>query len=78
MRNRIWINLGFFAVLGVVMTVWAFTSIIKLDIIERPYRINAEFVSSPAWCAASTWPISACGSAGSTTWRWPPGRSWWR
>ncbi|GAA3445908.1 MCE family protein [Planomonospora venezuelensis] len=47
MRNRIWINLGFFAVLGVVMTVWAFTSIIKLDIIERPYRINAEFVSSP-------------------------------
>ncbi|MBG0829643.1 MCE family protein [Planomonospora sp. ID67723] len=47
MRSRIWINLGFFAVLGVVMTVWAFTSIIKLDIIERPYRINAEFVSSP-------------------------------
>ncbi|WP_068922802.1 MCE family protein [Planobispora rosea] len=47
MRNRIWINLGFFAILGVVMTVWAFTSIIKLDIIERPYRINAEFVSSP-------------------------------
>ncbi|WP_433255911.1 MCE family protein [Streptosporangium sp. CA-135522] len=47
MRNRIWINLGFFVVLGVVMTVWAFTSIIKLDFIERPYRINAEFLSSP-------------------------------
>ncbi|MGV9774268.1 MCE family protein [Streptosporangium sp. NPDC003464] len=47
MRNRIWINLGFFVVLGVVMTVWAFTSIIKLDVIERPYRINAEFLSSP-------------------------------
>ncbi|GAA0824151.1 MCE family protein [Streptosporangium amethystogenes subsp. fukuiense] len=47
MRNRIWINLGFFVVLGVVMTVWAFTTIIKLDLVERPYRINAEFLSSP-------------------------------
>ncbi|MFF5204435.1 MCE family protein [Streptosporangium sp. NPDC000396] len=47
MKNRVWINLGFFAVLGVVMTVWAFTSVIKLDLIERPYRINAEFLSSP-------------------------------
>ncbi|MER5426189.1 MlaD family protein, partial [Streptosporangium roseum] len=47
MRNRIRINLGFFVVLGVVMTVWAFTSIIKLDIVERPYRISAEFLSSP-------------------------------
>ncbi|MGW0588761.1 MCE family protein [Streptosporangium sp. NPDC002607] len=47
MRNRIWINLGFFAALGVVMTVWAFTTIIKLDLVERPYRINAEFLSSP-------------------------------
>ncbi|WP_030919079.1 MCE family protein [Streptosporangium amethystogenes] len=47
MKNRIWINLGFFAALGVVMTVWAFTTIIKLDFVERPYRINAEFLSSP-------------------------------
>ncbi|MFC4060009.1 MCE family protein [Planomonospora corallina] len=47
MRNRVWINLGFFAVLGVVMTVWAFTSVIRLDVIERPYRINVEFASSP-------------------------------
>ncbi|GAA2847706.1 MCE family protein [Streptosporangium fragile] len=47
MKNRIWINLGFFAALGVVMTVWAFTTIIKLDVVERPYRINAEFLSSP-------------------------------
>lgn len=47
MKNRIWINLGFFVVLGVVMTIWAFTTIIKLDVIERPYRINAEFLSSP-------------------------------
>ncbi|GGK48887.1 hypothetical protein Ppa06_05530 [Planomonospora parontospora subsp. parontospora] len=47
MRNRVLVNLGFFAVLGVVMTVWAFTSVIRLDVIERPYRINAEFASSP-------------------------------
>ncbi|WP_084956410.1 MCE family protein [Thermoactinospora rubra] len=47
MRNRIFVNLGFFALLGVVMTVWAFTTIIKLDAIERPYRVDAEFASSP-------------------------------
>ncbi|MFI6732007.1 MCE family protein [Nonomuraea sp. NPDC050451] len=47
MRNRIYLNLGFFAVLGVVMTVWAFSTIIRLDAIERPYRVSAEFVSSP-------------------------------
>ncbi|MEU7854954.1 MlaD family protein [Nonomuraea sp. NPDC049141] len=48
MRNRrIYLNLGFFAVLGVVMTVWAFSTIIKLDAITKPYRVSAEFVSSP-------------------------------
>ncbi|MGV9305049.1 MCE family protein [Nonomuraea sp. NPDC003727] len=47
MRPRIYLNLGFFALLGVVMTVWAFSTIIKLDVITQPYRITAEFVSSP-------------------------------
>ncbi|MGN9839302.1 MCE family protein [Nonomuraea sp. H19] len=47
MRNRIYLNLGFFVALGIVMTVWAFSTIIKLDAIERPYRVSAEFVSSP-------------------------------
>ncbi|MDX3105569.1 MlaD family protein [Nonomuraea angiospora] len=47
MNNRIYLNLGVFAVLGVVMTVWAFSTIIRLDAIERPYRVSAEFVSSP-------------------------------
>ncbi|MGW0802787.1 MCE family protein [Nonomuraea sp. NPDC002799] len=47
MRNRIPLNLGFFAVLGIAMTIWAFSTIIKLDVIERPYRVSAEFVSSP-------------------------------
>ncbi|MFD1539888.1 MlaD family protein [Nonomuraea guangzhouensis] len=48
MRNRrIYLNLGFFAALGIVMTIWAFTTIIKLDAITKPYRVSAEFVSSP-------------------------------
>ncbi|MEV2265889.1 MCE family protein [Nonomuraea africana] len=47
MRPRIYLNLAFFALLGVVMTVWAFTTIIKLDVITQPYRVSAEFASSP-------------------------------
>ncbi|MEU7833013.1 MCE family protein [Nonomuraea sp. NPDC049129] len=48
MRNRrIYLNLGFFVVLGIVMTIWAFSTIIKLDAITQPYRVSAEFVSSP-------------------------------
>ncbi|UBU17058.1 MlaD family protein [Nonomuraea gerenzanensis] len=47
MRSRIYVNLGFFVLLGIVMTVWAFSTIIRLDAIERPYRVSAEFVSSP-------------------------------
>ncbi|WP_214411127.1 MCE family protein [Sphaerisporangium fuscum] len=47
MRPRIVVNLVFFAVLGVVMTVWAFSGLIELDAITRPYRVDAEFASSP-------------------------------
>ncbi|MEV0993973.1 MCE family protein [Nonomuraea sp. NPDC050202] len=47
MRSRIYVNLGFFVLLGIVMTIWAFSTIIRLDAIERPYRVSAEFVSSP-------------------------------
>ncbi|YCK40306.1 MlaD family protein [Actinomadura sp. ATCC 39365] len=47
MRNRVHLNLGFFVLLGVVMTIWAFSTIIRLDVIERPYRVSAEFASSP-------------------------------
>ncbi|MFG1702007.1 MCE family protein [Nonomuraea sp. M3C6] len=47
MKHRIYLNLGFFVALGVVMTIWAFSTIIRLDAIERPYRVSAEFVSSP-------------------------------
>lgn len=47
MKNRIYLNLGFFVALGVVMTIWAFTTIIKLDAVTQPYRVTAEFESSP-------------------------------
>ncbi|MEV4469416.1 MCE family protein [Nonomuraea salmonea] len=47
MKNRVALNLGFFVALGIVMTVWAFTTIIRLDAVERPYRVSAEFASSP-------------------------------
>ncbi|MEU7891268.1 MCE family protein [Nonomuraea sp. NPDC049152] len=47
MRPRIYLNLVFFALLGVAMTIWAFSTIIKLDAITQPYRVSAEFVSSP-------------------------------
>ncbi|NUR90646.1 MAG: MCE family protein [Nonomuraea sp.] len=47
MRNRVYVNLGFFVLLGVAMTVWAFSTIIRLDVVERPYRVSAEFASSP-------------------------------
>ncbi|MCT9930494.1 MCE family protein [Planotetraspora sp. A-T 1434] len=47
MKPRIAVNLAFFALLGVVMTVWAFTSVIELDALTRPYRVSAEFTSSP-------------------------------
>ncbi|RVX39664.1 phospholipid/cholesterol/gamma-HCH transport system substrate-binding protein [Nonomuraea polychroma] len=47
MKNRIYLNLGFFVALGIVMTIWAFSTIIRLDAIERPYRVSAEFMSSP-------------------------------
>lgn len=47
MKHRIYLNLGFFVALGVVMTIWAFTTIIKLDAVTQPYRVTAEFESSP-------------------------------
>ncbi|MEW2356691.1 MCE family protein [Spirillospora sp. NPDC029432] len=47
MTRRVFINLVTFAVLGVVMAVWALTSIIRFDFIDRPYHITVEFQSSP-------------------------------
>jgi phospholipid/cholesterol/gamma-HCH transport system substrate-binding protein len=45
--RRILINLVAFAVLGGVLVTWAFRNVVKFDFIERPYRLTAEFASSP-------------------------------
>ncbi|WP_067810944.1 MCE family protein [Actinomadura kijaniata] len=47
MTRRLTINLGVFAALAVLMTVWAFTSVVRFDFIDRPYRVTVEFESSP-------------------------------
>ena len=45
--RRVWINLGAFLVLFFVLATWAVRNVVSLDQIERPYRIDAEFESSP-------------------------------
>jgi phospholipid/cholesterol/gamma-HCH transport system substrate-binding protein len=47
MNRRILINLAVFAAIGVTMVVWAFRNVVTFDFIQRPYRITAEFASSP-------------------------------
>ncbi|OLT11995.1 hypothetical protein BJF79_04165 [Actinomadura sp. CNU-125] len=46
-QPRIVINLVFFAVLGVVLAVWAVSSIITIDALERPYHVTVQFQTSP-------------------------------
>ncbi|MQY06655.1 MCE family protein [Actinomadura macrotermitis] len=47
MNRRLTINLGVFAALAVIMTIWAFNSVVRFDFIDRPYNITVEFQSSP-------------------------------
>jgi phospholipid/cholesterol/gamma-HCH transport system substrate-binding protein len=47
MTKRILVNLVVFGLLGVVMTVWALRNVITLQALSQPYRIQAEFESSP-------------------------------
>ncbi|ACY99354.1 MULTISPECIES: MCE family protein [Thermomonospora] len=47
MNSRILINVAAFAALGVVLVVWAFSSVVRFDFIERPYQITVVFESSP-------------------------------
>ncbi|GAB3656454.1 hypothetical protein GCM10027589_16030 [Actinocorallia lasiicapitis] len=47
MRSRILLNLAAFATLGVVLIIWALTSIVTVDALRRPYTVTAEFDSSP-------------------------------
>ncbi|MBE1533127.1 MCE family protein [Actinomadura algeriensis] len=46
-QPRIVINLVFFAGLGVVLAIWAVSSIISIDALERPYRVTVQFATSP-------------------------------
>ncbi|WP_165966414.1 MCE family protein [Actinomadura sp. 7K507] len=47
MNSRIVTNLIFFAALGVLLSIWAVTSIITVDALRRPVTVTAEFASSP-------------------------------
>ncbi|RAY16240.1 MCE family protein [Actinomadura craniellae] len=47
MKPRIVLNLVAFAVLGAVMMVWALSTLVTIDVLERPVRVQAEFASSP-------------------------------
>ncbi|MDN3351310.1 MCE family protein [Actinomadura sp. DC4] len=47
MRPRILINLAFFALLGAVLAVWAASTLIRIDAIDRPFHVTADFTSSP-------------------------------
>ncbi|GAA3236168.1 MCE family protein [Actinocorallia longicatena] len=47
MTPRILLNVVFFAILGGVLSVWAATSLLNIDAIDRPFTVTAEFTSSP-------------------------------
>src|SRR5690606_15039418 len=46
-NRRVVVNLVAFALLFVLLASWAIRNVVKLDQIERPYEIVAEFESSP-------------------------------
>ncbi|TDD91764.1 MCE family protein [Actinomadura darangshiensis] len=46
MTRRIRVNLAVFAVLGLVLTVWAVRNVLGVDPFSRPYRISAQFSDS--------------------------------
>ena len=43
MSRRIFANLITFVVVGGLFIVWAATSLLKLDAIEKPYKVKADF-----------------------------------
>lgn len=47
MTRRVWINLVVFALLGVVMTIWALGNVVTFDVFTRPRHIKVEFSASP-------------------------------
>lgn len=47
MKPRVLVNLAFFAVIGVALSVWAVGDILQLDLTDPPYEITADFEDSP-------------------------------
>ncbi|MBO2447681.1 MCE family protein [Actinomadura barringtoniae] len=47
MTRRIQVNLIVFALLGLVLSAWALRNVLGVDAFSRPYRITAQFTSSP-------------------------------
>jgi phospholipid/cholesterol/gamma-HCH transport system substrate-binding protein len=47
MTRRIWINLGVFAALFLVLAWWDVNNVLRLDAIKRPYHVSADFATSP-------------------------------
>lgn len=45
--RRIYVNLAAFATLFLVLAYWAGTNVVRLDRVERPYRITASFQQAP-------------------------------
>jgi phospholipid/cholesterol/gamma-HCH transport system substrate-binding protein len=45
--RRVYVNLAAFFALFVLLATWAIRNVVRLDAIERPYTIVAEFASSP-------------------------------
>lgn len=43
MRRRILVNLGVFTLVAVFFTYWALTNIVRLDFIERPFKVTGDF-----------------------------------
>jgi phospholipid/cholesterol/gamma-HCH transport system substrate-binding protein len=46
MRRRVLVNLGFFAVLFIVMIGWLTQRVVSFDRIEKPYKMAAEFTNA--------------------------------
>src|SRR6266498_1004528 len=46
MSRRTLINLGFFTLVALAFFVWALTNLVKIDPIERPYKISGTFASA--------------------------------
>lgn len=45
--KRVIVNFGVFLLLGVLLVIWAAFNIIRLDAVERPFRVTAAFETSP-------------------------------